>query len=61
MGQIVWYVCGVYYPSAGIGKAVIAALELSNGHEDLTRSLPALSLCGKSSLLSFWHKYVIDG
>lgn len=40
MEQIVWYVCGIYYPSAGIGKTIIAALELSNGLEDLKRSLP---------------------
>lgn len=61
MEQIVWYVCGIYYPSAGIGKTIIAALELSNGLEDLTRSLPVVSFCEKSSLLSFWHKCVIDG
>lgn len=61
MEQIVWFVCGIYYPSLGIGETIIAALELSVWLEDLMRSLPILSFCEKSSLLSFWHKYVIDG
>lgn len=29
MEQIVWFVCGIYYPSLGIGETIIAALELS--------------------------------